>query len=47
MRAGYVYFFVEEDRSFGIHNPQFTVAMLKAAINEMEGITGMLIWKIA
>ncbi|MBI1932520.1 MAG: ammonia-forming cytochrome c nitrite reductase subunit c552 [Ignavibacteriales bacterium] len=37
MRAGYAYFFVEEDRSFGIHNPQFTVGMLKAAISEMKG----------
>ncbi|MCB9248914.1 MAG: ammonia-forming cytochrome c nitrite reductase subunit c552 [Ignavibacteriales bacterium] len=41
MRAGYVYFFVEEDRSMGIHNPQYTVAMLKAAIDEMGGVTGI------
>ncbi|KAB2845625.1 MAG: ammonia-forming cytochrome c nitrite reductase subunit c552 [Melioribacteraceae bacterium] len=41
MRAGYVYFFVEEDRSFGVHNPQFTVAILKAAIEEMGGVTGI------
>jgi hypothetical protein len=41
MRAGYVYFFVEEDRSFGIHNPQYTVAILKAAIDEMGGVTGI------
>ena len=41
MRAGYVYFFVEEDRSFGIHNPQFTIAILKAAIDEMGGVTGI------
>jgi hypothetical protein len=37
MRAGYVYFWVEEDRSFGIHNPAFTVSMLVAAITEMGG----------
>ena len=37
MRAGYVYFWIEEDRSFGIHNPAFTVALLKAAIEEMGG----------
>lgn len=41
MRAGYVYFFVEEDRSFGVHNPQFTIALLKAAIDEMGGTTGI------
>ncbi|MCW8849205.1 MAG: T9SS type A sorting domain-containing protein, partial [Melioribacteraceae bacterium] len=41
MKGGYVYFFVEEDRSFGIHNPQFTVAMLNAALNEMKGITNV------
>ncbi|MCB9205951.1 MAG: ammonia-forming cytochrome c nitrite reductase subunit c552 [Ignavibacteriales bacterium] len=41
MRAGYVYFFVEEDRSMGIHNPQFTVAMLDAAIKELDGTTGI------
>lgn len=37
MRAGYVYMWIEEDRSFGIHNPAFTVALLKAAIEEMGG----------
>ncbi|MFZ1290293.1 MAG: T9SS type A sorting domain-containing protein [Melioribacteraceae bacterium] len=41
MRAGYAYFFVEEDRSLGVHNPQFTVGMLKAAIDEMGGVTGI------
>ena len=35
MRAGYAYFLVEEDRSFGIHNPAFTVSMLKAALEDM------------
>ena len=41
MRAGYVYMWVEEDRSFGIHNPAFTVAILKAAIEELGGKTGI------
>jgi len=36
-KGGYIYKFVEEDRSFGIHNPQFEVAMLKAAIADMKG----------
>ncbi|MBK7630375.1 MAG: T9SS type A sorting domain-containing protein [Ignavibacteriales bacterium] len=37
MRAGYVYIWIEEDRSFGIHNPAFTVALLKAAIEDLGG----------
>ena len=41
MRAGYVYFMVEDDRSFGIHNPAFTVSLLKAAIEEMGGIVSV------
>ena len=41
MRAGYVYMWVDEDRSFGIHNPAFTVAILKAAIEELGGKTGI------
>ncbi len=36
VRAGYAYVWVEEDRSFGIHNPQFTVAMLQVAIESMK-----------
>ncbi len=36
-KGGYIYMFVEEDRSFGIHNPQFAVAMLKTAIADMKG----------
>ena len=36
IRAGYVYMFVLEDRSFGIHNPAFTVSMLKVAIESMK-----------
>ncbi|MCB9205949.1 MAG: T9SS type A sorting domain-containing protein [Ignavibacteriales bacterium] len=31
LKAGYAYFWVEEDRSFGIHNPALTVSILKAA----------------
>jgi len=41
MKAGYVYFWVEQDRSFGIHNPAFTVAILKAAIEAVGGITSI------
>ncbi|MFC2103630.1 T9SS type A sorting domain-containing protein [Bacteroidota bacterium] len=41
MRAGYVYFWIEEDRSFGIHNPAFTVSLLKAAIEEMGGVVSV------
>ncbi|MBU0475402.1 MAG: T9SS type A sorting domain-containing protein [Bacteroidetes bacterium] len=36
MKAGYSYMWVDEDRSFGIHNPAFTVAMLKVAIESMK-----------
>ncbi len=36
MRGGYAYLLVEEDRSFGIHNPAFTVGMLKKAIEEVK-----------
>jgi len=40
-RALYNYMWVEEDRSFGIHNPAFTVSLLKLTIQtlEYEGIT--------
>jgi hypothetical protein len=41
MRAGYAYIWVEEDRSFGIHNPAYTVSLLKAAIEEMGGVTSI------
>lgn len=41
MRGGYVYMWIEEDRSFGIHNPAFTVSMLKAAIEELGGVTSI------
>ena len=39
MRGGYVYFWVEEDRSFGIHNPAFTISLLKASIEALNGVT--------
>ncbi len=38
MRGGYVYLWIEEDRSFGIHNPAFTIGLLKAAIEELGGV---------
>ncbi len=41
LRAGYAYMWVEEDRSFGIHNPAFTVGLLKSGIESLTygGIT--------
>jgi hypothetical protein len=36
MKAGYVYMWVYEDRSLGIHNPAFTVSLLKAATEMMK-----------
>ena len=36
VRAGYAYMWVEEDRSFGIHNPAFTVALLQVAMESMK-----------
>lgn len=41
MRGGYVYMWIEEDRSFGIHNPAFTISLLKAAIEELGGVTSI------
>jgi hypothetical protein len=38
MKAGYAYIWIEEDRSFGIHNPAFTVALIKASIEELGGV---------
>lgn len=37
MRSGYVYIWIEEDRSFGIHNPAFTVSLLKESIVSLGG----------
>jgi hypothetical protein len=36
--AAYMYLCVEEDRSAGVHNPQFTIALLQTAINVMRGV---------
>jgi Secretion system C-terminal sorting domain len=36
-KAGYVYFWIEEDRSFGVHNPAFAVSLLKASIEAAGG----------
>lgn len=41
MRSGYVYKWIKEDRSFGIHNPAFTFAILKAAIEELGGVVSV------
>ena len=41
MRGGYVYMWIEEDRSFGIHNPAFTISLLKVAIEELGGTTSI------
>jgi hypothetical protein len=36
--ADYLYFWVEEDRSFCIHNPDYTVALLQGAILHVGGV---------
>ncbi len=41
MKSAYAYIWVEEDRSFGIHNPAFTTALLYAAIREMGGVVNV------
>jgi hypothetical protein len=40
-RSAYVYFWIEEDRSSGIHNPAFAVSLLKAAIEEVGGVVSI------
>lgn len=40
-RSAYVYFWIEEDRSNGIHNPAFAVSLLKAAIEEVGGVVAV------
>jgi hypothetical protein len=40
-RGAYVYFWIEEDRSNGIHNPAFAVSILKAAIEELGGVVSV------
>jgi hypothetical protein len=39
--AIYNYFLVEEDRSLGIHNPAFTVALLQASIDVATGVNSV------
>ena len=41
MKSAYVYFWIEEDRSFGIHNPAFAFSILKAAIEEVGGVVSV------
>jgi len=41
MKAGYAYIWIEEDRSLGIHNPAFTVSLLKASIELLGGVTSI------
>lgn len=38
-QAGFNYFLVEEDRSLGIHNPEFTVSLLQLSIAKLKGTT--------
>ncbi|MGB5849988.1 MAG: T9SS type A sorting domain-containing protein [Ignavibacteriaceae bacterium] len=38
MKSAYVYVWIDEDRSFGIHNPAFTVQLLQVAIEEVGGV---------
>ena len=40
-RGAYVYFWIEEDRSWGIHNPDFAVSLLKAAIEQLGGVVSV------
>jgi hypothetical protein len=40
-RGAYVYFWIEEDRSWGIHNPAFAVSILKAAIEQLGGVVAV------
>ncbi len=41
MRSAYAYFWIEEDRSFGIHNPAFAFGILKASIEELGGVVSV------
>ena len=36
-----MYFWVEEDRSWGIHNPDFAVGLLKASIEQLGGVVSV------
>jgi hypothetical protein len=41
MKAGYAYIWIEEDRSLGLHNPAFTVSLIKASIELLGGVTAV------
>jgi Secretion system C-terminal sorting domain len=41
LKGAYVYFWIVQDRSWGIHNPAFTVALLKAAIEQLGGVVAV------
>ena len=40
-QAAYNYFFVEEDRSLGVHNPQFAYSVLAATLHKLNPTTGI------
>jgi hypothetical protein len=40
-QAGYVYFWIEEDRSFGVHNPAFAFSLLKVSIEAVGGVVSV------
>ena len=40
-QAAYNYFFVEEDRSLGIHNPQYAYSVLAATLQRLNPTTGI------
>ena len=40
-KSGYVYLWIEEDRSFGVHNPAFAFGLLKAAIEAVGGVVSV------
>ncbi len=41
LKGAYVYFWIVQDRSWGIHNPAFTVALLKASIELLGGVVAV------
>jgi len=40
-RGAYVYFWIEEDRSWGLHNPAFAVSLLKVSIEQLGGVVAV------
>lgn len=36
-KAAYNYWFVDEDRSLGVHNPKYAAAILRASIDDLKG----------